>query len=75
MSLVAVTPRVLLGSQQPSLCKKVGDSLPSLAHRNPNKAIEPPPNPEDHKDNNAPSAEVNNTAAVTKRIEDIDLTD
>ncbi|KAJ5399912.1 hypothetical protein N7465_010401 [Penicillium sp. CMV-2018d] len=39
------------------------------------KAIEPPPNPEDHKDNNAPSAEVNNTEAVTKRIEVIDLTD
>lgn len=50
-----------------------------------NRTIEPPPNPEDHKDNDAPSAEVNNTTevnntaavttAVTKRIEVIDLTD
>ncbi|OQE03897.1 hypothetical protein PENSOL_c001G10245 [Penicillium solitum] len=49
------------------------------------RTIEPPPNPEDHKDNDAPSAEVNNTTevnntaavttAVTKRIEVIDLTD
>ncbi|KAJ6139268.1 hypothetical protein N7471_005754 [Penicillium samsonianum] len=37
--------------------------------------LSPRTNPEDHEDSDAPSAEVNNTAAVTKRIEVIDLTD